>query len=187
MVTRSGTKSFHGVGYDFERNSKLDARPCFSVPTTTLAPFSRRQFGGDLSGPIWRDKVLFFVDYEGLRQAYPHRANSIAPTALQRAGDFSQTFTAAGAPTTIYDPDTVVGNTRQAFSGNKIPQLRIDPAAAAVMALYPLPNVTGASYNYTFSDNTQYNSDKYDIRVDTNLDEKTRPFVIAASRIRALV
>lgn len=176
VVTKSGTNSFHGVAYDFERHNNIEAKPYFTRPGTKPASFARHQFGGDLGGFLWRDRAFFFVDYEGLRQGYPIIQNSIVPTALQRAGDFSQTLSSTGAQITIYDPNTLVGNTRRAFPGNRIS--RIDPVAAAVIALYPLPNVTGISaYNYTFSGKSITNTDKYDIRVDAELTAKTRMFV----------
>lgn len=148
IASKSGTNAFHGVAYDFECHNNVDARPYFSVPGTKIPSFARHQFVGNVGGPMWHNRLFFFVDYEGLRQAYPITANSIVPTALQRTGDFSQTVTSSGAPITIYDPNTLFGNTRQAFANNKIQQSRLDPVAAAVMALYPLPNVTGAAgYN----------------------------------------
>ncbi len=178
VVTKSGTNQFHGVAYDFERHSNLDANTWFNKHNGRKLPsFARHQFGGDLGGPLWREKVFFFVDYEGLRQGYPLTANSLVPTALQRTGDFSQTSTSTGAQIAIYDPSTLVNNQRTQFPGNRIPTGSIDPVAAAVIALYPLPNVNGAGYNYTFSAKSITNSDKYDIRVDSNLDSKTRMFV----------
>jgi hypothetical protein len=68
------------------------------------------------------------------------------PTALQRAGDFSQTFTAAGQLIPIYDPNTTSGNTRTAFPGNVIPADRISPIARAMLAPMPLAT-TGNSFN----------------------------------------
>ena len=175
VITRGGSNQFHGVAYDFERHSNLDANTFFNKRNNIRLPsFARHQFGGTLGGPLWRNKVFFFVDYEGLRQGFPLTSNSVVPTAAQRSGDFSQTAV------TLYDPATTTYNgstyTRTAFPGNKIPTGRIDPVAAAVLALYPLPNASGAGYNYTFSGKSITNSDKYDIRVDSNLDSKTHFF-----------
>jgi hypothetical protein len=75
-VSRSGTNDFHGSGYEFLRNSALDARNYFDLtlsPTGTYEPdkpvFRRNQFGGSLGGPVKKDKLFFFVNYEGLRQS----------------------------------------------------------------------------------------------------------------------
>jgi hypothetical protein len=68
-ITRSGTNAFHGSAYEFLRNSALDARNYFEDPTLPKAPFKRNQFGGDVGGPIIKNKAFFFADYEGIRQA----------------------------------------------------------------------------------------------------------------------
>src|SRR5262249_50199935 len=65
-VSKSGTNTFHGSAYEFPRNSALDARNFYE---TTKAPFKRNQFGGTLGGPIKKDKMFFFFNYEGLRQS----------------------------------------------------------------------------------------------------------------------
>ena len=66
-ITRSGANRFHGSGYEFVRNSALDARNFFDDPGN-IPPFTRNQFGGTIGGPIFRDKTFFFADYEGIRQ-----------------------------------------------------------------------------------------------------------------------
>jgi hypothetical protein len=66
-ITRSGTNKFHGSGYEFIRNSALDARNYFDA--ATIAPFRRNQFGGTVGGPVLHDKTFFFFNYEGLRQS----------------------------------------------------------------------------------------------------------------------
>lgn len=66
-VTRSGGNTFHGSGYEFARNQIFDASPYF-VPTTGKPDFTRQQFGGTIGGPIQKNKMFFFANYEGLRQ-----------------------------------------------------------------------------------------------------------------------
>lgn len=68
QATKSGTNSFHGTGYEFFRNSAMDARSWFDGSRT--APFRKNQFGGAVGGPIEKDKMFFFTNYEGLRQLY---------------------------------------------------------------------------------------------------------------------
>ena len=63
-TTRSGSNQFHGVLYEFLRNQKLDANNYFN---TASQPYHQNQFGATLGGRIIRDKLFFFVDYEGLR------------------------------------------------------------------------------------------------------------------------
>jgi len=66
-VSRSGTNSFHGSAFDFLRNSDLDARDFFLHTRSSAPPFRRNQYGGSVGGPIIKDKLFFFVDYEGIR------------------------------------------------------------------------------------------------------------------------
>jgi hypothetical protein len=66
-TTKSGTNNFHGSAYEYLRNSVLDARNFFDGPT--IPSFRRNQFGGSLGGPIKKDKLFFFVNYEGFRQS----------------------------------------------------------------------------------------------------------------------
>jgi len=86
IATRSGTNQFHGEGYDFIRNSAVDARNFFNRAPAVQSPFKRNQFGGDIGGPIWRDHTFFFLSYEGLRQRQGLTINSIVPSTAQRAG-----------------------------------------------------------------------------------------------------
>ena len=64
-VTRSGTNALHGSAYEFFRNSTMDAR---NLEDATRQPYRRNQFGGTLGGPIKKDKMFFFINYEGLRE-----------------------------------------------------------------------------------------------------------------------
>src|SRR5262249_54033473 len=108
MVTKSGTNDYHGVAYDFERHSNLDANDWFNNRAgRTLTSFARHQFGGNLGGPILKNKWFLFGDYEGLRQGYPNSSISTVPSVLQRSGDFSKTLAANGAVIQIYDPNTI--------------------------------------------------------------------------------
>lgn len=76
IASRSGTNQFHGELYDYLRNNWFDARNAFNPLTQPQAPFKRNQFGGDIGGPIWKDKTFFFVTYEGER----HRQGLTTPT-----------------------------------------------------------------------------------------------------------
>jgi hypothetical protein len=69
-VTRSGTNTFHGSGYEFLRNSALDAANFFeNAGGIPKSPFKRNQFGGSMGGPIIKNRTFFFADYEGIRQS----------------------------------------------------------------------------------------------------------------------
>ena len=85
IATRSGTDQFHGEGYDFIRNSAVDARNYFNRAPVLQSPFKRNQFGGDIGGPIWKNRTFFFLSYEGLRQRQGITINSVVPTLAQRS------------------------------------------------------------------------------------------------------
>ena len=68
-VTKSGTNALHGTAFDYLRNSKLDAKNYFDVANLPIPPFRRNQFGGALGGPVKKDKLFFFFNYEGLRSS----------------------------------------------------------------------------------------------------------------------
>ena len=108
IVTKAGGNEYHGVAYDFERHSVWDANNFFNnrsgQPKTS---FARHQFGGDLGGPIRKNKWFAFGDYEGLRQGYPNSTINTVPTALQNQGNFSKTLASNGQLITIYDPATL--------------------------------------------------------------------------------
>jgi hypothetical protein len=187
MVTKSGSNQIHFVLYDFERHSVLDANNFFNNASGIAnRSFARHQYGADGGAPIRKNKWFVFGDYEALKQGYPLTTIDSLPTALQRTGNFSQTFTSSGALITLYDPSTLTvlaNGTRQRtpFAGNIVPANEINPVAAAVVGFYPQPNlpgnpVTGAS-NYIYGSNSTNNSFKYDLRTDYNFDESTRMFV----------
>ena len=187
IVTRAGGNEYHGVAYDFERHSVWDANNFFNnrsgQPKTS---FARHQFGGDLGGPIRKNKWFAFGDYEGLRQGYPNSTINTVPTALQNQGNFSKTLASNGQLITIYDPATLTvlsDGTRQrlAFPGNIIPVSRFDPVAAKTVGFFPAPNIAGNaitnSNNYLFASKSVTNSNKYDLRTDTNISDNTRMFI----------
>jgi hypothetical protein len=168
------------------------------TPSITCAPCSpprkppRSQFGGSIGGPFdipklyhGQNKTFFFVAYEGLRQSSATTATDAVPTALQRTGDFSQTRNAAGAPITIYDPNTTVaqgsGYIRSPFPGNVIPTSMINPVSANIIKYSPLADtslggVSGAN-NYFLSGATVANSDQIDSKFDENINDRNRFFV----------
>jgi hypothetical protein len=84
-VTRAGTDAFHGAGYEFLRNSAMDARNFFDG--LTIPPFKRNQFGGSVGGPVVKDNTFFFVDYEGLRQGLGVTTVDTVPSAAAHSGN----------------------------------------------------------------------------------------------------
>ncbi len=86
VVTKSGTDSFHGSGFEFLRNTVLDATQYF---TDSVQTFRQNQFGGTFGGPIRKDKTFFFVDYQGTRQTLANPQTTQLPSAADLTGNFS--------------------------------------------------------------------------------------------------
>jgi hypothetical protein len=85
IATRSGSNEFHGELFEFFRNDALDARNFFTFTSAEPPPFKRNQFGGQLGGPIVKEKLFFFFSYEGLRQRQGVDLNSLVLSDAQRA------------------------------------------------------------------------------------------------------
>lgn len=185
VVYKSGSNDFHGSLFEFLRNSKLDANNFFNnragIP---LGSFKRNQFGAMVNGPVVRNRTFFLGSYEGLRERTLANTIFTVPTALQRAGDFSQTFASSGALIRVFDPFSTraqgSGFVRDQFPGNVIPQSMIDPVARNVVKFYPQPNtVTSAVTNVNNYINTgvrSFDQDQIDGRVDHNFSNQRRLF-----------
>jgi len=164
-VIKSGTNQLHGTAFEFFRNSAMDARNYFEDPAQKKASFKQNQFGGTLGGPLKRDKLFLFGDYQGTRIRLPETYVSSVPTAAERTGDFS-----AAGNNTIYDPATynAATNARLPFAGNVIPADRINALAQNFVDLYPLPNLPGLRNNYVTSPDDRDATDQGDVRLDYN-------------------
>jgi Carboxypeptidase regulatory-like domain/TonB dependent receptor len=88
VVTKSGTNQLHGSGFEFLRNTSLDAKNYYSLPTDKTPVFRQNQFGGTFGGPIVKDKTFFFVDYQGTRQTQAPTVNIQMPSAANFTGNF---------------------------------------------------------------------------------------------------
>src|SRR5947209_10831686 len=130
VVTKSGTKSFHGAGFEYFRNEFSDARNFFDDPALPRPIFCQNQFGASIGGPVPRLRNTFFYGiYEGLRRKSGTSALSLVPNQATRSGDFNgqnQTFNPLTGSGSTQAPSTGL---RTAFPGNVIPANRIDPIA----------------------------------------------------------
>lgn len=175
---KSGSNQFHGSAFEFHRNSVLDATPYFQ---TTKPPFHRNQYGGTFGGPIIKNKLFVFGDYQGWRESKPQgQDRATVPTDLMRQGNFSELL-ALSSPIQIKDPITGAP-----LAGNIIPSDEIISPGQNYLNLYPEPNVTGDNslcgqsntdgvcikQNYVVSRQNIKNFDDFDIRVDYNLGTK---------------
>jgi hypothetical protein len=171
-VLKSGSNQFRGNAFEYYRDSKMDANS-WSNNRSHAAKQQRRQdiYGGTLGGPLLKNKVFFFGNYQGTRNDAPgFETISLAPEAWRR-GDLSS------VTPTIKDPLTGV-----AFSGNQIPAGRISPIASKILnnlALYPLPNRVvsgGITGNYVGPTLTTIRAKQGDGRVDWNASANDKIF-----------
>jgi hypothetical protein len=156
VVSKSGTNSFRGTVFEFLRNNALDARQFFDAE---VPPFRQNQFGFTLGGPVVKNKLFFFTNYEGFRRTRNNTFIGTLPTAAQLSGNF------AGSPP-IIDPVT-----RLPFTGNIIPQTRMSPLSRRIVALLPQLTVGGPS-NFRTSPAQRQSLDQFTTRIDYQLGEK---------------
>ena len=182
VVTKGGTKQYHGSLFYFLRN---DAFAASDYLTHQTLPLKLNNFGYNIGGPLafgrynrGRNRTFFFWTQEFNRITNtPAAVNTTVPTALERVGDFSplgpgpdKIFGTADDP--VVDPITASG-----FPNGKIPASRIDPNSAKLMALYPLPNFAGpGAINYTSAVASRQNWREEMIRIDQNLTDNLRLF-----------
>jgi Carboxypeptidase regulatory-like domain/TonB dependent receptor len=165
VVTKSGGNTFQGVGYGFFRDDRFDANNFFANRAgQSKPPFTQKQFGGAIGGPISRNKTFFFADYDGFRQTVGRVFVTTVPTLKMRQGDFTEVGT-------IYDPLTTVtvpGGTftREAFPGNVIPSGRWDSVTAKLMNAYPRPTSPALANNLVTTPSRTQDWNQFDVRVD---------------------
>jgi hypothetical protein len=148
---RRGGRSLYNGGFGaLLGNSAWDARPfSFTSQQTPKPSYSDVQLLGSFAGPlkipgVMRNGPTMFLGYQRTVDHNVSTQSALMPTALERSGNFSQTLDRFGRPVSIIDP--AAGT---AFAGNRIPQARLSPQAAALLSYYPLPNVdAGGLYNY---------------------------------------
>jgi hypothetical protein len=187
VVIKSGTNQFHGNAFEYFRNDKLNANNWgrnWTVGQNFRPPIRWNQFGGTFGGPIKKDKLFFFADYQGLRRATPPSisATRVMPAAW-RTGDFSNllnpTFSQVAGGIQLYNPFSVdaAGN-RAPFVNNQIPTSLFNPVVKNLFAdatLYPLPSIAQATINDTnffYSSASYLKSDQGDLKLDYKPSDK---------------
>ncbi len=171
-VIKSGTNMVRGNVFEFYRDSNMDANSWANNRVSAPKPKRTQHiYGGTLGGPLVRNKLFLFGNYQGTRFDAPGtELVSIAPDAWRR-GDLSS------VTATIRDP-----RTGQVFAGNQIPASRISPIATAILSnqsLYPLPNRTvsdGITNNFVGETLTTNRANQGDFRVDWNTSAKDKIF-----------
>lgn len=167
IITQGGSNRFHGLAYDYFQNNALNAVNYFATTTPAL---HYNLFGGDIGGPLLKNKVFGFFDYSGLRSTSGVLTQARVPTLDERNGNFT------ADNVTIYDPLTYnqATGTTTPFPNDTIPANRYDAFANLWLKLYPLPNypLGSANVNYVTNLPGQSNSDEEISRVDWNQSDK---------------
>ncbi len=169
-VMRSGTNQFHGTAYEFLRNTDLNATGYLFTSAVFVKPtLQRNQFGGTVGGPIVKNKLFFFADYEGFRQLQRYLNFDSLPTVTDRAGIL---------------PVTVVNRlTNVVYPANtQIPIASLNPFAAALLGGLPTLNGAGRSNNYGALLLVRDYSDKFDAKIDGQISDRMSAFARFSQR-----
>jgi len=151
VTLKSGSNSVHGNGFGFFRNSALDARNYFA---TSVSPLSQNQFGGNIGGPILKQRLFYFGSYQGTRFSSTNNGLvDFVPNAAERTGDFSDLLPG----TQLVNPATGVP-----YANNQIP---VSPIAAYILNGIPTPN--GPNNELTFNgEPTVQDTDEFLVKLD---------------------
>ncbi len=178
IVSKSGTREFHGSAYWFKRHEQFNANTFFNNRAGSPKQLYRyNTFGFTVGGPVYipqrfntnRDKLFFFFSREDWRIWEPRSAvQQTMPSALERNGDFSQTLDLSGKMVVIKDPTT-----NQPFPSNAIPANRINRYGQAMLKIFPLPNffdrsISGGNYNFRFLESTENPKTQNMLKMDYN-------------------
>lgn len=185
LSTKNGTTQFHGSLYYYWRHESFNANSFFNNKTRVAKPRYRYQNpGGTIGGPLIipgtnfnksRQKLFFFFSYDKLLNNTVGLNTYTMPSALERAGDFSQTVTTTGVRVPIYDPLT-----QAPFPNNIVPTNRISPQGQAMLNLFPLPDPLGLAldptgnrgYNFRYPQQQMRPLDDKILRIDYNPSSK---------------
>ena len=179
---KSGKDQFHGSGFEYFRNTVLDARGFFPV---VRPPEHQNEFGFTIGGPIIKKKAFFFFSYDGWRYRVTSPTQLVSiPTLKERVGDFSE------LPVAIYDPLTTVaipgGFSRTQFADpsratpanplglNIIPLARLSSISKVYQSFLPTPTNSGLLNNYLGQVPVAYNNDSFNAKIDYNLTSNQR-------------
>jgi hypothetical protein len=168
IVLRSGTNQVHGAAWEFLRNDRLDARNFFA---TSQLGFQRNQYGGQLGGPIIKDKMFIFgsIQRSDIREEVPFI--STVPTQLMHSGNFSEL---SGTITNPFTGTPYPGNTIPTCS---VPGVGcINSVGQNIVNLFPLPNLPGTATNFIFNGKYKFDETAFETRFDYNISQNDRFF-----------
>lgn len=165
---KSGTNEIHGSGFWYNNNHKFNAKSFFLPQGQDIPKYIFNQFGGTIGGPIVKNRVFYFLSYEGTTQReFANRFGTVGTDAMRR-GDLS------ASPRPIYDPLTGddQGNGRSPFAGGVLPSSRLHPIVQTLLKDVPTPNLTGTLQNNYFAvGNYEYDRHVADSKVNVNISD----------------
>ena len=189
--TKSGSNSFHGTAFEYRRSDAQQARDPFanSPPNNILPHTLHNQFGGSVGGPVKKDRLFFFGDYQGLREKTGSSTLTTVPTLTAEqtcvAGGTTcnlSDYIAGTNPFQAYKPVSLTDLTnagRTPYTGNMVPVTDLSTASLAFFKLLPPPNAGAAGAienNFAANGSGIFNTDQSDVRVDDKLGEKLHLF-----------
>jgi hypothetical protein len=174
FVLKSGTNQFHGAAYEYFRNTDLDARGFFS-PTTPIE--HQNEFGFNIGGPIKKNRLFFFANYDGFRFTQTPRSSLMTiPTLAEQSGNFS------AFPATIFDPRSTDCShgpcARQPFARNIIPADQLSAISKNFQSFLPAPTNGNIQSNYLGTVPVGYHDNSTTDKVDYSLNEKNTFYVL---------
>jgi hypothetical protein len=170
VTIKSGTNELHGSVWFFGNNENTRAREYF---TGNRAPTRYRQLGVAVGGPIIKNRLFYFGDYQYTNDKLGKVTRSVIPIMEWRRGDFSNFRNAQGALIPIYDPATgnPDGTGRTPFPNNIIPDNRISPITKKLLAFLPAPNIAGAALgtpNFVVNTVRERTTHQFDTKINYN-------------------
>ena len=178
--TKSGTNQLHGSAFEFLRNDHLQARDPFAQAQPIYGSNGRmipvtiwNQFGASFGGPVKKNKIFYFGDYQGTRRITGGSKTVWVPTAGERAGNLND------LGINIFDPlSGATPATRTQYPGNIIPSSQLSPQAVTLINLLPLPNKPAAPNqpNYQGAGSLSLQEDSFNVRGDDYLTQKAHLF-----------
>jgi len=169
---KSGSNDLHGSFFEYYSGNALKAKPWILPPGQRKPKLVNNEFGGSLGGPIKKDRLFYFMSYEGsYNREFASRLGTV-PTALQKRGDMSE------STRDIYDPATGAANgaNRSLLPNKIVPTARINPISRKLADLTPLPNLDLLTSNYFANASYLYDRNRADTKVNWNISEKWSAF-----------
>jgi hypothetical protein len=198
MQTRAGGKDYHGTLYEFNQNNLLNANLFqYNRIGESILPVHLNKFGATIGGPVWIPRLyrggkrtFFFISYDETLNLNPAGSGTISiPAALERKGDFSQSWTTQNVagqlvryPVVVYDPlSSDASGNRTPFPGSIIPETQLNPIARNIISYMPLPNTppgptSSIANNYAPPNERQDKFPVVSVRVDQNWNNNHHSF-----------